>query len=61
MFLLLIQFKEHKIQLKHVWLNIRMQLTNLGATYATRLGFLYDTSPNIGYLEKKFVVVIFVF
>jgi hypothetical protein len=36
-----------------------MQLTNLGATHATRLGFLHDTSPNIGYLEKKIVVVIF--
>jgi hypothetical protein len=30
-----------------------MKLTNLGATRATRLGFLHDTSPNIGYLEKK--------
>jgi hypothetical protein len=34
----------------------------IGATYATRVGFLYDTSPFIGYFrKKKFVVVIFVF
>jgi hypothetical protein len=31
-----------------------MQLTNLGATCATRLGFLYDTSPFMVLLEKNF-------
>jgi hypothetical protein len=37
-----------------------MQLTRLGATCAKRVGFLHDTSPNIGYFRKKILVVIFV-